>query len=699
MEPTLILIIRNHANQGAQILGNRWLPFIEQLREELNRHGVELKASNDTRLVFSITGYYTPFSVLFAALEKSKQAYNWPEAGGPTPIQFIFEYLPDDTLFNESLLPEDAVWDALQHETAYLGATLQKQWPQFATQKKVPPHQLSPKTDGLVKITFASHDTGKQEPLLAYRALPVSKKGKECFYCGMASHHPAQCPSKMLGMDSWGLGEVGYLNFDELNHLYKKVFPEKPAIVARLTSGIKTVQLRKDKELLVFVAFFDLSVIFQLRFLWNYAFSSYSKWTTIYQSDKVKIDNRNLHLGLDCLRVGQYDQAEELLLNEAKRHDGNKFAANIGLALLSLELDRNSDVGRYLETARNNTKTTAEIIYANLILSRHFEMIKDFWSAKEAVTNALKADYDCLDVQYRRVQLSIRENSMNDREFKQLRSLILGQKDIFIRSLLDPALISVQGLLDEALAKQYTTISFDATHNMEEAASEVKKLAIWLDTSDKRKAENKQTIETLHSQLGEKSYFHQLDVSEKSNGLFFTCRRLRKDQADQLTAELTRYHKQLESYRKFWKSFPYKNFNKNFYPTVIHALSDCRESSKLLKETTTSAIKEAISLSHKVKRGFQETKKEYGKLLLIRTVMNGLKIFAKKLLICEGAGLLILFLAFPAISASLSDMPSMEWLVRLAADSATQKKSIFIMTLFIAPFLALAWTLIDLQRE
>lgn len=699
MEPTLVLIIRNDAKQGESILGNSWLPFIEHLRAELRNQGVEHSLSTDTSLVFTFAGHYTPFSALFSALTKSKQTYQWPDASGTTPLKFIIDLLGDETPLNESGLPDAGIWDKIQPETVYLGATLQEQWQDFASQQNFPDHKLGPKSDGLVKITFSIHDLGKQKTLFAYRSLPVSQKGRECFYCGMASHHPAQCPSKMLGMDSWGLSDIGYLSFSELNGVYKKVFPEKPEIVARLSGGVKTMNLRKDKELLVFVSFFDLSVIFQLRFLWNYAFSAYSKWETIYQTNKVKIDNRNLHMGLDCLRVGQYDQAEEMLQNEIKRRDGNKFAANIGLALLSLESDRNSDVGRYFEAARNNTKTTTEIIYANLILSRHFEIIKDFWSAKEAVTNALKADYDCLDVQYRRVQLSIRENNMDSKELKQLRSMILGQKDIFIRALLDPSLISAQGLLNETLSKQFNTISFDADHNLQEAKKEVQGLAMWLKPEDKRKTENHKSIESLQEQIGKKSYFHKLDVSEKSNGLFFTCRRLRKALADQLNDELTRYHRQLDGYHKFWKRYPYKRFDKNFYPSAIQTLNQCRKAVKLLKENTSGATKEAISLAHQIKTGYATTKKEYARLLLIRTVMNGVRIFIKKFLICEGAGLLIMLLLFPAINATLGDTPSMDWLIQLTTSSGFQKKSILLTSLFMAPFIALAWTLIDLQRE
>ncbi len=699
MEPTLLLTIRNNAIQGEKILGYSWRPFIESLREELSQHGIEQSLSTDEQLVFTFTGHYTAFSAIFSSLEKSKQAIRWRKASGPSPIQFIIDLFADNTLLSKASLPDPGLWNGIEQETIYLGGKLQEIWPNFASQKSFPSHELNKMTNGLAKITFTNNDIGKQKTLLAYRALPVSQKGPECFYCGMTTHHPSQCPSKMLGMDSWGLNEIGYLSFEEINTLYKKVFPEKTAIVAKLSPGVKTINLRKDKELLVFVSFFDLSVIFQLRFLWNYAFSTYSKWKTIYQTDKVKIDNRNLHLGFDCLRVGQYEQAEEFLQNELKRHDENKFTANIGLAFLSMERNRNSDISRYLETARNHAKSNTDSIYINLILSRHFEIVKDFWSAKEAVSNALKADYDCLDIQYRRIQLSVRENNINDREFKQLHSFIVGQKDIFIRSLLDPTLLPIQGLLNETLTHQYKTIAFDAAHNLKGAASEVKKLSIWLEDKDKREIANNQTIQELRTQFEQKSYFHQLDVSEKANGLFFTCRRLRKNQTDQLTEELTRYQRQLDTFLKFWKSYQHKNFNKTFRPTIIQALNNCKKSIQLLKDNSSKASRKAIELSRKIKTDYKDIKKEYSHLLLLRTIVNGLQVFVKKLLICEGTGLLIMALTFPAINATLGNNSSFDWLIQITTNSDIQTKSMFVTALLVAPFLALAWSLLELQKE
>jgi len=132
-----------------------------------------------------------------------------------------------------------------------------------------------------------------------------------CFYCGMQNHRPGQCPSKLLSMEHNGLDSVGYLSFEQIRKAYEKAFSNPAAMVAVVAAGVDPQQIRKNPGLMAFVGFFDINRVYQIRFLWNLAFSRYSKWQSAFKAQPVQADNKNLQLGLDCLRVGKYGQAEE----------------------------------------------------------------------------------------------------------------------------------------------------------------------------------------------------------------------------------------------------------------------------------------------------------------------------------------------------------------------------------------------------
>jgi hypothetical protein len=696
---TLLLTIRTLAQQGEKILGNRWLPFIDYLRNELRGHGTESELSGDELLIFTFPQGLPAFTDLLTALENSMKEHNWPSASGPCPLQIVVDLLPYGVLEITDRLPDNTIFDSLHQEVLYISQALEEKWPSLArTTDQFPAHKIQSDGSGLSRVIFFDHDVGKIPKLLAFRALPVSGKGMECFYCSMTSHHPSLCPSKSLTMSSRGLADVGYLTFTELNDTYKDVFPENAALVAELAAGVNSAQIRKNPKLLTFISFFDLTAIFQPRFLWNFAFSGYSQWDSLYLSDRIKIDNRNLHLGLDCLRVGELEQAVDILEKETKRKDGDRFTANIALTFCALELNRTSDMLRHLNEARNLAHQAREIIYCNLLLSRYYELSKDFWNAKEAVANALKADYDCLDVQYRRVQLAVREG-LSDREFKQLRGLIVGQKEIFMKALLDPQLLPIQGLIEDILSQQHTVIALDADKNLNSAQQEAMALEVWLPENDRRHTENTANLEQLEKQLARKSYFDLLDVSERSNGMFFTCRRLRKDNSDRLTQELEQLTRRLDGYISFWKDYEYKNLFKNFQISLLAIIQKNQQARLLLKENKNESTKQAIVFSKQVHAEFIEIRKEYNRLLWVRTTLNGLKLFVKRLLISELCIVILLALLPPLSASIISANPSFSWLADLAGNKEVQRNSLIISTLFIAPFISLARTMFDLQNK
>jgi hypothetical protein len=697
--PTLLLTIRTLRQQGEKILGNRWIPFIDYLRNELRTQGVEAESSNDELIVLTFPQGLAAFPVLLIALENCKKEHAWQAASGPCPLQIIFDLLPYVDSEIADRLPGSALFDTLHQEVIYISPDLEEKWPGLISGfDNFPGHKITSDGSGLSRILFFDHDIGKRPKLLAFRALPVSGTGPECFYCGMTSHSPALCPSRSLTMSTWGLADVGYLTFAELNNVYKAIFPEHPTLVAELTAGVNPTQIRKSAKLLTFIAYFDIGVVFQPRFLWNFAFSGYSQWNSLYLSDRIKIDNRNLHLGLDCLRVGQYEQALEILEKELKRKDGDRFAANIALALCSLELNRPSDMIRYLNESRNLAHQTREIVYCNLLLSRYNELAKDYWNAKEAVANALRADYDCLDVQYRRIQLSVREG-LSDREFKQLRTLIVGQKEIFIKALLDPHLTPIQGLIEDILSQQHGIIAVDAEKNIDIARQEALALEVWLAEDDPRREEHKASLEQLEKQLGRASYFDLLDVSERSSGLSSTCRRLRKDKSDRLNQELEHLARRLGGYITFWKDYPYKSLFKQFQDSLLAATKKCQRARLLLKEERPETTKKAIALARQLDEEIVLINKEYSRLLWVRTSLNGFKLFAKRLLISEFTLLTLLALLFPLLASTLGNTPSFNWLAELSANKQAQKNFFVIAGLIVAPFISLAWTMLDLQKK
>ena len=678
------------------IMAERWPSFMEFLRTQLGKDGNEDPSSSEELLAFIFPLGSAVFGILLASLQITKQEFKWDPANGSVPIQILLDIIPAGQPTQQYKV-DAAFWSELRPETIYVSLDLQRQWAAMQeVGEKFPAHTLAPYTPGFYQLLFMDHDIGKQEQLLVYRSLPVFRPGEPCFYCAMTGHSPAQCPSKYLAMDAMVIDEVGYLPLAELNEIYRRIFPERTELVAKLREGVKTADLRKDKELMVFAAYLDVFAIYQPRFLWNFVFSGYHNWESLCLTDKIRINNQNLHIALDCLRVRQYEQADGLLQKEIRRQGGNRFAAYIGLAFLALEQNWPAEVEGSLEQAYNNASSDIEVVYANLLLSRYHELAGNLWDAAKAVKNAMKVQYDCQDIQYRRLQIAVRED-FTDRDPRMLRNLVVGQKETFFKALFDPLLLPIQGFNESLLSHQYKTLQREARQRLTRARLEVEALDPWLEETDIQRAEDYTSLVQLQEQLERDSYYDYLDVSERSNGIFTRCNRQRRERTENLRKKLVQQGNVLKNYLEFWDGYPHKKFFKKLAEILETILPRNREALVLLDDESGESIRKALSLAEGLDKDQATLLKEYDRLLGLETLIRGGVILSRKLVVCEAYVLLFLALIFPIAGALLPDVGSLSFFVNLAHNHGLRNSAFFFSSTVLAPFLALIWTMYELQ--
>ena len=696
-ENSILLAIRTLSNQGGKVLGNRWLPLVDNLRQLIAKSGFEDQESSDELLLFTYPHPFLALTSLMESLEKAKEGHGWREGHGSLPIQIVLHHVEEDDSLVPIRQPSSSEWDLLQQETVYVSRSLKRHWQEMMRGRDLPDHSFEEEGEGFYQLVFAGKATVQKVDLFPYRDLPVRGSEKECFYCGMTSHAPAHCPSKLISMKIQGLNQVGYLPFDELSGIYKKIFPDYSALSKKFLAGVKPAQLRKDKELLVFVSYFDLNCVYQLRFLFNTAFSLYFKWEDQSKTDKTNIDNRNLHMGLDCLRVGQYERAEELLTKESKRREGKHFYASVGLAFWALEQGRTKDMGHFLERAKNIASQEKERLYSHLLLSRYYEQVNDFWKAKEALNNAIRIDFDALDCQYRKMQHSVRYG-FDEGDLKRLRSLMLGQKEIFMTALMDPLLLPVQGLVNDLAISHIQFERKEAFNNLGKAQAELAELAFWLDENEAVMKENQKSLAALQSQYERQTYFDLLDVAERAKGIAYGCQRIRKAKVDELKERARATDNRFKKHQAFWKTYQYKSYFKDFQLSLTKAHTMLTEARGLMGKQQGQAFRAAVRLFEQVEKLFVTLQEMHGKMVWLALFFNGVRLFVKNLIIAEMVLFFAAFLVFMVLPVALAD-GSFVWLNRIVSDPLVKKKSMLVIGLFLAPMLATILTLWKLNED
>ncbi|MFH1020014.1 MAG: hypothetical protein V1782_05300, partial [Pseudomonadota bacterium] len=404
-----LLAIRSLSYQGEQVLQDRWPAFLQALRNLLVQVGIEAAESTPELLLIYYDEPFVALSTFYESLESLKKQ-QWQANWGPVPIQVILHLHRKKDLPVEFGEATASIWSVVRPEIPHITRALKLQWNQLFAGKKLPAHQFVDAGDGLFQLIF-SGDLSELKRKRLFTGKFVAAKGTcaECFYCGLATHVPAHCPSKQLTMDTRGLNLVGYLPLKKIDSLFKEVMAQQKKMGELLATNIDAGQIRNDPALQVYVAYFDMYLIYQPRFLACSTFSLFSSWDGGGKNSRVNVDSRNLHAGFDCLRVGQYKQAFDFMKVESQALGGKQFYATVGQAFIALERGRMGDMDHFLQMANSTASTEKEKIYISLLYSRFHKLAGQPWKAEQLLSSVAKLYVDCPEVQYGLIQTRVHD--------------------------------------------------------------------------------------------------------------------------------------------------------------------------------------------------------------------------------------------------------------------------------------------------
>lgn len=696
--PSILLAIKPLHYQGRQLLGEKWGSIIDELRDLLLQGGFEANDSTDALLLFNFTHPYPPIITVSRHISKIRLDLEGKTPGQSLPLQIIVHLSQGEETNSAYRNPEASVWELLPPEVIHVSRQLKTSWDQLMAQKNLPPCTFINEGNGLFTLQFASGGEATQpKSLLSSRALPIQGSGKPCFYCGMHNHQPMQCPSKFLTMDHNGLAVIGYLPFEQLDKTCQLVFTNPGTMRDILSAGISPGQLRKNPGLMAFVSFFDINRVYQFRFLWNITFSRYSRWQAVFKPEQIQPDNKNLQLGLDCLRVGKYDQAEEYLQREYQARSTRRFFAAIGMAFLTLETRGLAEMRGFLELAKSMTTQSKERIYVDLLFSRVYGLIGETRKAADAIRNIVTAKVDCPDAIYRKLQIEAKGNFSAD-DCQLLRSLVIDQRTLYMAALMDPAFLPVETKVEELLSTLYGSMVSSARDFLAQASNEISDLVLWFDDHDQKLEANRATLSKLQQRLDRNSYFDVIDVENKAKSLAENSRHLKEGKLNELYDRINECKFIRGRFSDFWAGYRYRIFFKEFAQRFSPAEQALHEASVLAKTNEGTSYRKAVQLLGEVEETLEALK-------LMQVKMNGISLFfdsaisfSRKLVLTEIGGLILA----TALVFGLGQLPEghdLGGLANLANDPLFQRKATILTAFLIAPLVSLSWTISQQLRN
>jgi hypothetical protein len=689
----ILAAIHPLAEPGNRHLGDEWPAFLGALRNSLQHQGLEDQNSSEVLLLFRFEKPLTAIASFVENLNRLKEEFSWQKSYDPPPLQAVFHLEMAGDLSSPLRDPSATLWDILKTEYPYITHSLKLEWGQLIDGEKFPPHDFGDEETGFYPLRFADLSQVKTERLFPFRSLPLAGQFNPCFYCGMTVHNPANCPSKQLSMAIHALDKIGYLPLSELAGYFQDAFNHQERLNLLLADGLISTDLRKNFSLQLFVASFDLMGVYQIRFLSHLAFSPEIPWEDLVRRQKSSGSNHALHLAFDCLRVGQYAEAEELLFEESHRQGGKQFHATVGRAFIALEQGLDSDLGHFLESASTMASTENEKVYISLLLSRYFELQGHRWKAEHALDNVFSLGIDCTEAVYRQIQLAASQ-SFSNRELHQLRFLVAEQKEYFMRAFLDPLLLPVYGLVEDMLALHLEARREEAEERLAKLRAQCRELEEWLVPDDEYLQSVIQETGMLDEQFQLDSYYDYLAVADAAKRLVHESYQLQENRLDEMMEKKDRALAAHEGYVGFWNRYPYHAFFQEFQEIltknkekllIIQTISD--------QEITGKGYRQITAILGEIDELRARLQAMVGRMGLAKVFFDGVKLFVKRLLLTEIILLLLCLISLPVLAFWLGDNATGSGLVARLQTPWVQKRILFIITLVIAPTLALAQTL------
>ncbi|MDF1613376.1 hypothetical protein [Desulfurivibrio dismutans] len=690
----VLLAIQADPVVGEELLAEKWPEFFYGLRALLRDDGREQEDERENLLLFRFPNPTIALTSLFRRLKEVKKRVGWDHSRGPAPLRLIM-CLPNLETLPPLLTGDDpTTWHRLPAEVPHLSSKLKEQWRQLADPDRIGFHTLGEEQEGITPLLFSDEKSQPQRPpLFPHRHLPRQGKLTPCFYCSQTSHEPAACPAKMLTMQSQGLPTVGYLPLEELGEHFAEAMRRQGELNGQLLTGISPGQLRKDHLLRVYASYFDLNKVFQPRFLAGIAFTPHSQWWELGRPEAIASDNSSLFVGLDCLRVGQYRQADDLFINESRRPRGKQLYAAIGRALVALEQNRLQDMGHYLASALKLAITNKDRIYVCLLLYRLYRLQGDFWKAAHSLDNILSIDRECAEAIYRQIQLAVAEDSSHE-ALHRIGSLVADEKLYFIHILMDPELLPIQNEIDNILHTRLQNQRQEAEENLAQTRAVADEMEHWLEPEAAELKELRDDLALLEQQQQQESYYDLVDIALKTKKINQRCYRLQEARIDAVHERVVAAGKRLVSFKTFWQSYPYPSFFPEF-PEILKSLQAlaAKAYQGRQKNLTGASYRALVEDLNESEEKFNRLKELTVRMIWVRNLFNAGKQFLRSLVAAELALISLTVVLLAVLLLLSADSPAASGLAAVLRDPAVQKRMLTTVTLVLAPFIALIHTL------
>jgi len=477
-----------------------------------------------------------------------------------------------------------------------------------------------------------------------------------CFYCGNRTHIAPECPSKNILYISDSLEKAGYLRPEKLNKLFDDYLSDADSEA----NGIK-----KESHSLVKDLFFEIKLIYQLRFLsaiWGWGNLD---WEKMRKKKSVREKTGPIWQAFDSLRSSSAPRAKEFLEKEILKFRKN-HKLSIVFALTEIEQNDFPQALRYLDNALHIANTKTKKIFIHFLLFRIYELMGKFVQAKTKLREILLQDPECSEALYQAIVFDFKEQRKS-KALSRLMMLVKKYREYYIKALIDPDLAPFSRDIHPKLRSLFNEAKEDADQLVPKAEKELGLLKKMVLYKNEQWFDEAQSLwDKIKKISGSGSYFGYLDKIRYATELLSIGQKVKEERKENIRKIVYELRPPCEKYFTLVVNFSYSVFIGELPDRLTAIHSELSEIERLVNSERPFNYKKIISQLKGLSSGLNVIhsimQKRHTSMLFLQFLSFTLKFNA----IFQGITLLIVFAGLPLLSyySAFLDVPGQEFLAQ-----------------------------------
>ncbi len=428
-------VIRPQGSRQDKTFTKGWRAYFDRLEAIFQQYKVSYLQAEDQNLVLRVTSprVMAALTAELLTMIESKEMPAWP-------CKYMAVEMGDQSFAPEFASKVRYVMDSLEPNALHLPLSTIYQ---IADSRVVPVDSRASmdnsKLSDLFQVRFHSGKSGRRRGSLNI-FLPsslISGGESPCFYCGLRSHLPGKCPSRLLQPGNVQVAEISRFARMDLDALPGVLQGLEKLVAPDVMRGVSGLLGEKSDPGLIVRSMFEVNMVCQLRMMSSVWRAKGKEWPRGIEEQRPKSDAQ-LWEALEALRTVGQDRAIEKIDHVVLSSPKN-YQPRVLLGFMAMERDEFKRAMGFWEEAESLVYTSLQRSYIMLLQGRLREVLGDYPEAIRLYGRSLNESPRFSQARYRQAVCLIKSGYLNEAQ-AIIRDLIKDNPDYFSTVLLDSEL-------------------------------------------------------------------------------------------------------------------------------------------------------------------------------------------------------------------------------------------------------------------